>query len=94
MTYYEAALQVLRSARRPLTAQEITDLAMERGLITPRGKTPQATMGAELYVKVRNDPDLVKLMTPGNKRARRGSVRWALRDTAAIPDLKDSAGRG
>jgi hypothetical protein len=46
MTYYEAALQVLGSARRPLTTQEITDLATERKLIVPRGKTPQQSMSA------------------------------------------------
>jgi len=79
MTYYEAALQVLRSARRPLTTQEITDLAMERKLIIPRGKTPHATMSAVLYQRVRDDPELVKLGVEGNERAKRGSVRWALR---------------
>jgi hypothetical protein len=79
MTYYEAALQVLRSARKPLTAQEITDLAMDRGLIKPRGRTPRATMMSMLYVRVRNDPELVKIEMPGNIRAKRGSVRWALR---------------
>ncbi len=82
MTYYEAALQVLRSVRHPLTTREITDQAIERGLIRPQGKTPHVTMGARLYVKVRNDPELVKLETPGNGRAKRGSVRWALRHNA------------
>jgi hypothetical protein len=89
MTYYEAALQVLRSVRHPLTTREITDQAIERGLITPRGKTPNATMSARLYVGVRNSPDLVKLEAPGNGRARRGSVRWTLRrPTAAVPRPK------
>lgn len=81
MTYYEAALQVLRSARNPLTTRELTDLAIERGLITPRGKTPYATMAARLYVEGRNDAELVKLETPGKGRAKRGSVRWTLRHT-------------
>ena len=35
MTYYEAALSVLRSTRRPLSTQEITDLALQRQLIKP-----------------------------------------------------------
>jgi hypothetical protein len=30
MTYYEAALQILRSARRPLTTREITDRALKK----------------------------------------------------------------
>lgn len=79
MTYYEAALQVLKAAKRPMTIQEITDEAVGRGLITPRGKTPHATMSAELYMHVRNDPELVKLEDRTSTRAKRGSVRWTLR---------------
>ena len=55
MTYYEAALRVLRSVQRPLTSREITDQALKRGLIAPVGKTPHATMTAELYSQVGND---------------------------------------
>jgi hypothetical protein len=83
MTYYEAALQVLRSARHPLTTREITDRALEKGLIKPYGKTPHSTMSAKLHLKARNDQQLVKLQTPGNGRAKRGSVRWTLRKTAS-----------
>ena len=79
MTYYEAAIEVLRAAKRPLTAQEITCRAIETGLITPKGKTPVATMVSTLYVRLPNDPDLLKLEDHGNKRAKRGSVRWTLR---------------
>ena len=86
MTYYEAALLVLRSARHPLTAREILDRARERGLITPRGKTPHETMTSRLYVQARTDRELVKLETPGNGRAKRGSVRWTLRQTGKRQD--------
>jgi hypothetical protein len=79
MMYYEAAIEILKVAKRPLTVQEITDQAIETGLIAPRGKTPAATMSAALYVRLRNHPGLVKLEDPANKRAKRGSVRWALR---------------
>jgi hypothetical protein len=82
MTYYEAALQVLRSARHPLTTREITDSAIERGLITPTGKTPYNTMAAELYLRLRDDPGLVKIEEPGPQRAKQGSVRWTLRHAA------------
>lgn len=81
MTYYEAALQILRSARHPLTTREITDRAMERKLITPHGKTPQATMSAVLYRRAGNDAEFVKLDTQGNVRAKPGTVRWTLRET-------------
>jgi hypothetical protein len=82
MTYHEAARQVLRYAGHPLTIREITDRAIEKGLITPNGKTPHMTMAARLYTLVRNDPELVKIESPGNGRAKRGSVRWTLRDLA------------
>ena len=88
MTYYEAALEVLRSVQRPLTTWEITDEAIQRGLITPVGKTPHATMAAKLYSRVRHDPILVKLEDRGSERAKRGSVRWTLRQTLSwtVPD--------
>ena len=79
MTYYEAAIEVLRAANAPLTVQEITVQAIEKGLIRPSGKTPVATMTAVLYLRLPNDPDLVKLGDRVNTRAKAGSVRWALR---------------
>jgi hypothetical protein len=79
MTYYQAALSVLSTTQRPLTVREITAIAIDCGFIEPEGKTPHATMAASLYLGVRNDKRLVKLQTPGNGRAKRGSVRWMLR---------------
>ncbi len=55
-TYYEAAIQVLRSAQHPLTAREITARAIETGLITTTGKTPNATMSAALTSKSTKTP--------------------------------------
>ncbi len=78
MTYYKAAIEVLKAAKRPLTVQEITDQAIEAGLIAPRGETPEATMSATLY-RVRKHSDLVKVGDRANTRAKRGTVRWTLR---------------
>lgn len=80
ITYYDAALRVLRSAGRPLSTQEITELALERRMILPAGKTPHATMSAALYTRVGEDSEIVKIDVPGNGRAKRGSVRWTLRN--------------
>lgn len=79
MTYYEAALSVLRSAHCPLSTHEITDLALQRKLILPVGKTPTATMSAALYTHVNDNSEILKIGDSGNGRAKRGSVRWTLR---------------
>jgi hypothetical protein len=81
MTFYEAALQILKSSRRPLTTKEITERALKRGLIVSRGKTPAATMAAVLYRRLGTDPQLVKHEDRGPVRAKRLSVRWTLRQT-------------
>lgn len=80
MTYFEAALQILKSSQRPLTTREVTDRALEQGLIVPRGKTPHATMAAVLYRQSSTDAGLVKTEARGAARAKRGSVRWMLRE--------------
>ncbi len=79
MTYLAAAEAVLKGARAPLTVQEITELALKRGLIRPAGRTPVATMSATLYGAVNTHPNgsIQRKYTPGPARARRGSVRWA-----------------
>jgi hypothetical protein len=80
MTYMEAAEAVLEASGRPMTAREIVDEAVRRGLLSPAGKTPDATLNANLYLHVRNcaSPRIVRLYQEGPTRARRGSVRWAL----------------
>lgn len=82
MTYLESAAAVL-AAGRVMTAQEITHEAMDRGLVRPTTKTPVATMSAALYVDVLRNPAtrFVRLHEPGENRAKRSSVRWALRES-------------
>lgn len=77
-SYLAAAIAVLEQSGRPMTAREITDEAIRRGLLAPSGRTPGATMSAALYT--RGETARVKrLSEPGEKRARRGSVRWTIR---------------
>jgi hypothetical protein len=82
MTFYEAALEILKSSSKPLTSKEITQRALERGLIMSRGKTPTRTMESQLYGQLGTDPLLVKTGDRGpNGRPKRGTVRWTLRET-------------
>lgn len=75
MTFLRVAETVLRTARKPLTSAEIMEIALRRGLITTRGKTPTATMRAALY-KAPSQSPIRREFTPGVTRATRGSVRW------------------
>jgi hypothetical protein len=85
MTYFEAALQVLRRSKRPLTTAEILDRILAESLVRPRGKTPHQTLSAELYKNAGNESGLVKLSESGPTRARHGSVRWTVSSTTATP---------
>ena len=76
MTFRQSAEAVLRSAGRPLTTAEITEIALRRGLIQTRGKTPVASMAAALYGAPPDSP-IQREYTSGRGRALRGSVRWS-----------------
>ncbi len=53
MKYLDAARVVLQKAGKPLHYKEITRLALDEKLVEPGGKTPEATMGAQLYLAVK-----------------------------------------
>jgi hypothetical protein len=55
MTFTEAALEVLRSAGEPLHYKKITELAIERNLLSHVGKTPEVTMSSRLAMMVKKD---------------------------------------
>lgn len=59
MTFTELAEHILKQIDKPLTANEIWELAVDQGLdskLNSSGKTPWATMGARLYVTSRDNP--------------------------------------
>src|SRR5678815_6149402 len=55
MTFTEAAAEVLRLAGKPLHYKEITELAIEKNLLSHVGKSPEVTMGARLAALVRKE---------------------------------------
>src|SRR5687768_2745493 len=55
MTFTEAAAQVLRLLGKPLHYKEITDLAIERNLLSHVGKSPEVTMGARLAALMKKE---------------------------------------
>ena len=57
MTFTEAAAEVLRIASKPLHFKDITQMAIERNLLSHVGKTPDVTMGARLSLQIKKEPD-------------------------------------
>jgi hypothetical protein len=53
MTFTEAAAHVLRLVGKPLHYKEITDIAIEKGILSHVGKSPEVTMGARLAAQVK-----------------------------------------
>ncbi|TRZ43973.1 restriction endonuclease [Robertkochia solimangrovi] len=49
LSFKEAAKKILKEADEPLSAKEITHIALNEDLIETSGATPEATMAAQLY---------------------------------------------
>lgn len=49
LSFKEAAIKILKEAEEPLSAKEITRIALDSELIETSGATPEATMAAQLY---------------------------------------------
>jgi uncharacterized protein len=59
MTFLELAEQVLKEEKKPLTSNEIWNLAIIKGYdkqLKSEGKTPWATLGAQMYVNAKDNP--------------------------------------
>jgi len=86
MTFHHLAEEVLRSVDKPLTSNEIWQLATEQGLdkeLNSSGKTPWATLGARLYVISRDTPDSI-FKTVGKR-----PKRFYLKDKEYLIDFKE-----
>lgn len=95
MTFTEAAALVLRLVGKPLHYKEITDVAIEKNLLSHVGKSPEVTMGARLNALakkgdkenplVRLKPGVFALREWDNKRIEEG----LLDRTPAIQKVDD-----
>lgn len=62
MTFLELAEKVLREEVKALTANEIWNIAIKKGYdkqLNSEGKTPWATLGAQIYVNCKDNPKTV-----------------------------------
>jgi len=71
-SFLDLAYDVLKQSQKPLTYQEIWQLGKDKGLsekIKTSGKTPWQSLGAQLYVEVR-DNEASKFIKVGKRPAR------------------------
>src|SRR5262245_62468940 len=94
MTFTEAAAEVLRIAGKPLHYKEITELAIEKNLLSHVGKSPEVTMGARLAALLKKEdksnpiirvkPGVFALREWDEKKGKRG------RGAEAAPEAPES----
>jgi hypothetical protein len=88
MTFLELAERVLREETRPMTANEIWTLATEKGYdkqLNSEGKTPWATLGAQIYVNAKDSPKSPFAQTDSRPK------KFYLKSQASQLDLSDTA---
>lgn len=82
MTFFEAAVEVLRSAGRPLHVKKITALSVEQNLLTHVGRDPEKTMRARLSQEVaKTGESLIKIIRPNV---------YVLRDGADVDNARQT----
>jgi len=85
-TFKELAKKILGEEKRPLTVEEIWNIAVKKGydrLCGSQGKTPWRTIGAQIYVDIKNNPDshFVKIDSKPRK--------FFLKDLVSRDELKE-----
>lgn len=72
LTFGELAIKILLESKKPLTTEEMWEYAVSNGydtLVGTKGKTPWRTMGAKIYLDLKDNPDtpFVKIDTKPKK---------------------------
>jgi len=83
MTYIELAEKIIRNNNQPLSPAEIWEIALEKKLnneLASVGKTPIATLGARIYVDMKDNKEKSKFI-----KIRSKPVRFYLKD---LPDIE------
>jgi len=76
-TFKEVAQQILKNQNKPLSAKEITKIAIDNNMLTTEGKTPEATMAAHLYTDIKKNSNSVFMKVGKGKftlKDKKGSV--------------------
>ncbi|MFN8277243.1 MAG: HTH domain-containing protein [Chitinophagales bacterium] len=87
MTFLELAERILKEEKRPLTVHEIWTLASDKGYakqLNSQGKTPWATMAAQIYVNAKDNPKSIFKQTESRPR------KFYLKSQASTIDLSET----
>lgn len=79
-SFKSATERILKESERPLTKDEIWEIIHEKGLVQTEGKTPSATLAAQIYIDIKKNPKSPFLLV--------GKGRFALRNESATSDPK------
>lgn len=88
MTFLELAERILAEEKKPLTAIEIWNIAAKKGYDTnlnSKGKTPWATLGAQIYVSAKDDSKSVFAKTDSRPK------KFYLKSMAEQINLNDTS---
>ncbi len=88
ITFLELVEKVLDEAKRPLNSEEIWDYAVEKGydkLVGTKGKTPSNTIGALVYVNMRDKSNSLFAVTESRPK------RFYLKSQTSMFDLTKEA---
>jgi Protein of unknown function (DUF511). len=64
-SFKDIAYQILKEAGKPLHSKEITKIALDRGWLKTAGKTPEATMNAQLVVDINSKKEKSRFIKTG-----------------------------
>ena len=81
-SFKDIAYQILKEARKPLHSKEITKIALERGWLKTAGKTPEATMNAQLIVDINSKKEKSRFVKTAP------SV-FGLKESFVVPEIKE-----
>jgi restriction endonuclease Mrr len=59
LPFKKAAIKILERTNEPMSIADITKIAIQENLIDTSGETPEATMGAQIYVDIKKDKNSV-----------------------------------
>ena len=64
-SFKDIAYQILKEIGKPLHSKEITKIALKKGWLITAGKTPEATMNAQLVVDINSKKDKSRFIKTG-----------------------------